>query len=237
MPDSAYLTIGKVVKRLQAQYPDLSVSKVRFLEDEGLLTPARTPGGYRLYSTKDVQRLEKILYLQKNRFLPLSVIKEELDRVPEPKEAGAAKDPQTPLLPEDDPAIVEKLHPIERIPELTGISVALVRQLAEVGAIKIRRSPHGRDLVDGHDFRLIRAADQLRRFGIGTKNLRQYVMAANRESGMIAQALAVYAKRASDEEGRRQFDYALDQMLLLTDAIRDSIIRSIIAESAPRASE
>ncbi|MBQ6650016.1 MAG: MerR family transcriptional regulator [Atopobiaceae bacterium] len=237
MPDSAYLTIGKVVKRLQAQYPDLSVSKVRFLEDEGLLTPARTPGGYRLYSTKDVQRLEKILYLQKNRFLPLSVIKEELDRVPEPKETAASKAPQTPLLPEDDPAVVEKLHPIERIPELTGISVALVRQLAEVGAIKIRRSPHGRDLVDGHDFRLIRAADQLRRFGIGTKNLRQYVMAANRESGMIAQALAVYAKRASDDEGRRQFDDALDQILLLTDAIRDSMIRSIIAESAPKASE
>ena len=237
MPDSAYLTIGKVVKRLQTQYPDLSVSKVRFLEDEGLLTPARTPGGYRLYSTKDVQRLEKILYLQKNRFLPLSVIKEELDRVPESKEAGAAKDPQAPPLPEDDPAVVEKLHPIERIPELTGISVALVRQLAEVGAIKIRRSPHGRDLVDGHDFRLIRAADQLRRFGIGTKNLRQYVMAANRESGMIAQALAVYAKRASDDEGRRQFDDTLDQILLLTDAIRDSMIRSIIAESAPKASE
>lgn len=237
MSDSAYLTIGKVVKRLQTQYPDLSVSKVRFLEDEGLLTPARTPGGYRLYSAKDVQRLENILYLQKNRFLPLSVIREELDRAPEPKEAGASREDQSSILPEDDPAIVEKFHPIERIPELTGISVALVRQLAEVGAIKIRRSPHGRDLVDGHDLKLIRAADQLRRFGIGTKNLRQYVMAANRESGMIAQALAVYAKRASDEEGRRQFDDALDQMLILTDAIRDSIIRSIIAESAPRASE
>ena len=81
MADASYLTIGKVVKKLQAQYPDLSVSKVRYLQDEGLLNPSRTPGGYRLYSQRDVRRLETILYLQKNRFLPLSVIKEELDRV------------------------------------------------------------------------------------------------------------------------------------------------------------
>lgn len=80
MADAGYLTIGKVVKRLQQQYPDLSVSKVRYLQDEGLLNPSRTPSGYRLYSQRDVRRLETILYLQKNRFLPLSVIKEELER-------------------------------------------------------------------------------------------------------------------------------------------------------------
>lgn len=79
MADAGYLTIGKVVKRLRPQYPDLSISKVRYLEDEGLLTPSRTPSGYRLYSQGDVHRLETILYLQKNRFLPLSVIKEQLD--------------------------------------------------------------------------------------------------------------------------------------------------------------
>lgn len=82
MADAGYLTIGKVVRRLQNQYPDLSVSKVRYLEDEGLLTPSRTPGGYRLYSSRDIQRLENILYLQKSRFLPLSVIKQELDGRP-----------------------------------------------------------------------------------------------------------------------------------------------------------
>ena len=79
MADAGYLTIGKVVRKLQDQYPDLSISKVRYLEDEGLLTPSRTPGGYRLYSSRDIQRLETILYLQKTKFLPLSVIKDELD--------------------------------------------------------------------------------------------------------------------------------------------------------------
>ena len=91
MPSTGYLTIGKVVKRLQPQYPDLSVSKVRYLEDEGLLNPSRTPGGYRLYSQRDIKRLEAILYLQKSRFLPLSVIKEELDRA----ESGHASTQET----------------------------------------------------------------------------------------------------------------------------------------------
>ena len=79
MPDAGYLTIGKVVKRLQSQYPDLSISKVRYLEDEGLLTPSRTPSGYRLYSQSDIRRLETILYLQKSRFMPLQVIKDQLE--------------------------------------------------------------------------------------------------------------------------------------------------------------
>ena len=86
MPDAGYLTIGKVVKRLQQRYPDLSVSKVRYLEDEGLINPSRTPGGYRLYSQHDINRLETILHLQKTRFLPLQVIKEELER----RESGVA---------------------------------------------------------------------------------------------------------------------------------------------------
>ena len=102
MPDAGYLTIGKVVKKLQAQYPDLSISKVRYLEDEGLLNPSRTPSGYRLYSQHDVHRLETILYLQKNRFLPLSVIKEQLDG--KTGEGGSALDAisSPTLLPQDE---------------------------------------------------------------------------------------------------------------------------------------
>ena len=102
MADAGYLTIGKVVKKLQQRYPDLSISKVRYLQDEGLLNPSRTPSGYRLYSQRDVRRLERILYLQKNRFLPLSVIREELER----EDNGDAPLPEGPadkvILPVDD---------------------------------------------------------------------------------------------------------------------------------------
>lgn len=238
MADASYLTIGKVVKKLQPQYPDLSISKVRYLQDEGLLNPSRTPGGYRLYSQRDVRRLETILYLQKNRFLPLSVIKEQLDRVdsgqsPSPEVTGS----ESLLLTVDDEKTAERLHPIDRMPELVGAQVSFVRQLSEAGVIELRRSPAGRDLVDGRDFPLIRVCDELRHFGIEPKNLRQYVIAANRESAMFEQALMVFAKRGggvdvkADDERRHQFDQAFRRILSLTDTVRDELISRHIRES------
>lgn len=237
MADAGYLTIGKVVKRLQSRYPDLSVSKIRYLEDEGLLTPSRTPGGYRLYSQHDISRLEKILYLQKSRFLPLSIIKEELEQ-------GIAETPATvndtapvPLsLEQDSPEVIEKLHPIERMPELCGVSVGFTQQLAEVGVIALSRSPHGRDLVDGHDLALIRACDRLRHYGMEAKHLRIYVQAARRESGMLEQALVPYAHRGSidvapSDATRKQFAEALSEMIQLTDMVRDELLRHHISNA------
>ncbi len=232
MPDAGYLTIGKVVKRLQQRYPDLSVSKVRYLEDEGLITPARTPGGYRLYSQHDVNRLETILRLQKTRFLPLQVIKEELEKG-ESAGMGYGTSSSLPasLQQSDNEETTNRLHPIDRMPELTGAPVSFVRQLAEVGVIPLKRSPHGRDLVDGHDLALVRVCHELSRFGIGPRNLRQYVTAANRESAMFEQALVIYARKGGGveaeltDERRERFANACDQMLVLTNQVRDALIR------------
>ena len=79
MAERNYLSIGQVVNLLRGAYPDLSNSKIRFLEDEGLITPHRTPKGYRQYSKEDVDRLEVILHLQKTRYMPLNVIKQRLE--------------------------------------------------------------------------------------------------------------------------------------------------------------
>ncbi len=232
MADAGYLTIGKVVSKLQEQYPDLSVSKVRYLEDEGLLTPSRTPGGYRLYSARDIQRLETILYLQKSRFLPLSVIKDELDG----KRGGtdstpedcceATSDPVDPTL-SVSPEAERELHPIDRIPEVTGVPISLVRKLADCSIIKLVKSPAGRDLVRGSDLRLIRACNELTRFGIEPKNLRQYLAAANREIPMFEQALASLSRHQGETPNERRLrrEVALDRMLTLTGVVRGSIMR------------
>lgn len=235
MADAGYLTIGKVVKRLRPQYPDLSISKVRYLEDEGLLTPSRTPSGYRLYSQRDVHRLETILYLQKNRFLPLSVIKEQLDGGE--GEAADLDGAMSYALPEESEEVTSKLHPIERMPEVAGCSVSFARQLAEAGVITLKRSPHGRDLVDGRDIALIRVCDELQHFGLGPKNLRQYVTAANRETTIFEQALMVYARRAGGvemeltDESRKQFGQALTRMLVLTGQVREALIRKRVGSA------
>lgn len=232
MADAGYLTIGKVVSKLQEQYPDLSVSKVRYLEDEGLLTPSRTPGGYRLYSARDIQRLETILYLQKSRFLPLSVIKDELDGnkggMDSTPEDGceATSDPVDPTL-SVSPEAERELHPIDRIPEVAGVPISLVRKLADCSIIKLVKSPAGRDLVRGNDLRLIRACNELTRFGIEPKNLRQYLAAANREIPMFAQALASLSRHQGETPNERRLrrEVALDRMLTLTGVVRGSIMR------------
>lgn len=242
MPDAGYLTIGKVVKKLQQQYPDLSVSKVRYLQDEGLINPSRTPGGYRLYSQKDIRRLENILYLQKNHFMPLSVIKEQLERgdsgepVDLPISGGDPATPEPVQVQRDDAETAGRLHPIDRMPELCGTTVSFVRELSENGIIQTKKSPHGRDLVDGRDLPLIRLCDELRRFGFGAKNLRQYVMAANRESATFESALMVFARKGGGvqmqhtEESDRQFNEAFTRMLGLTNAVRCELITRRVTE-------
>lgn len=238
MSDS-HLTIGKVVKRLQAHYPDLTISKVRYLEDEGLLAPSRTASGYRLYSAEDVARLENILHLQKTRFMPLSVIREQLDGAPKSESSDSeVVGAEQIILPAEAEGILDQLHPIDRAPELLGTTVSFIHQLAEVGVIELKRSPHGRDLIEGADFPLIRLCDELRHFGIEPRNLRQYVTAANRESSMMEQALVVFARKGSsgvhlDAEGRKRFDAGLSRILGLTNTVRAELIARRVTRPSP----
>lgn len=234
MADAGYLTIGKVVRRLQDQYPDLSISKVRYLEDEGLLNPSRTPGGYRLYSSRDIQRLETILYLQKTKFLPLSVIRDELDGKPQSEPAHeqqlqAEREPVSRISPE----LTGEMHPIDRIPEVIGVSMGVVRKMADCGLIRLVRSPGGRDLVRGQDLELIATCAELTHFGIEPKNLRQYVAAANREIPMFEQALASISRHQGESEGERALrrEMMLDRMLELTGSVRSSLIKRELLES------
>ena len=237
MSEFEYLTIGKLVQKLQPTYPDLTVSKVRYLEDEGLLHPLRSTGGYRKYSPKDVARLESILYMQKHRFYPLAVIKEQLERQEREgsRKAVAAVAESVEAVPfVDSPEMVGKLHPIDRMPEICGTPVSFVRSLADAGLIQFKKSPQGRDLVEGRDLALIRACDELRTFGIGPKNLRQYVMAANRESAMFEQALVVYTAKAGGVEADRseemlaRADEAFNRMLALTNTLRTILIKRLV---------
>ena len=237
MSEFEYLTIGKLVQKLQPTYPDLTVSKVRYLEDEGLLHPLRSTGGYRKYSPKDVARLESILYMQKHRFYPLAVIKEQLERQEregsrKAVDAVAESVEEVPFV--DSPEMVGKLHPIDRMPEICGTPVSFVRSLADAGLIQFKKSPQGRDLVEGRDLALIRACDELRTFGIGPQNLRQYVMAANRESAMFEQALVVYTAKAGGVEADRseemlaRADEAFNRMLALTNTLRTILIKRLV---------
>lgn len=218
-------TIGKVVKKLSTAYPDLTVSKVRYLESEGLITPMRTKSGYRTYTDKDVDRLEKVLRLQKTCFYPLSVIKEKLDAL---EEGGQLDELEGSSTVEDDSPLYNGVHMLEDIPDLISVPVSFVRNLQEVGLLQINRSAAGRLLVDGQDLPLIKAAYELKRYGIDPRFLRAHVQRANREVPLFKQVLSsTMGRQASLEDAKtlKSFDATLERLIALNNTVSDSLVR------------
>src|SRR4051794_29091919 len=157
------LTIGTVCTLLKPDFPDISISKIRYLEDQGLLSPRRTQGGYRLFGEEDVERLRTILRLQRDEFLPLRVIKQELSS-PTSKERK-----RRPLGVEAD----EDLLDVEELCERAGITRELARELEEFGLLEPRAD--GGDKRFGEtDAEIALACGKLYRYGIAPRHLRAF---------------------------------------------------------------
>lgn len=233
MAERNYLSIGQVVNLLRGVYPDLSNSKIRFLEDEGLITPHRTPKGYRQYSKEDVDRLEVILHLQKTRYMPLNVIKQRLENATDLStlayEVGLLSDVPLKTEPKETK---QKLHPIETIPDMLGVEISFIRSLAENDLIRIIKSPQNRELVDGRDFPIIRYCSELSRFHIEPRNLRQYVSSANRESSMFEQVLvSMLGMDTSDDERDAKLERAFKKLHDLTEGVHTALLKNRVFES------
>ena len=219
-------TIGKVVKKLSATYPDLTVSKVRYLEGEGLIAPKRTKSGYRTYSEKDVERLETVLRLQQTCFYPLAVIKERLDAQEAGKQLEELEGRGAPGA--DDEALLNATHLLENIPDLIAVPVAFVRTLNDAGVLQITRSQNGRQFVSGRDIPLIRAAYELKRYGLDPRFLKSYVQRANREVPLFKQILSSTVGRQGsldDPKVKQAFDTTLAHLLSLSETVGSSILR------------
>lgn len=233
LAERSYLSIGQVVNLLRGTYPDLSNSKIRFLEDEGLITPHRTPKGYRQYSMDDVERLEVILHLQKTRYMPLNVIKQRLEGADDLRtlayEVGLLSDVPMKTQPKETK---QKLHPLEDIPDLLGVSISFVRQLAQNDLVHIIKSPKNRELVDGSEFEIIRYCSELSRFHIEPRNLRQYALSANRESTMFEQVLVgMLGMDDSDEDRNAKLERAFNKLHDLTDGVHTALLKNRVFES------
>jgi DNA-binding transcriptional MerR regulator len=185
------LTIGTVCGMLKDEFPDISISKIRYLEDQGLLAPRRTQGGYRLFSEEDVERLETILRLQRDEFLPLRVIRQEL------ASPAANERRRKRALAADAEEAVE----LEELCERAAIEARLARELEDFGLIH-SRPEGGRRVYSELDVDVAAACGQLARFGIDPRHLRTFRTAADREAGLI-EAVVGPALRARSPERRR----------------------------------
>src|SRR5919201_6379470 len=186
------LTIGAVFELLKPEFPDISISKIRYLEDRGLLAPRRTQGGYRMFSEADVERLVTILRLQRDEFLPLNVIRQELA-----SPGTAERRKRRPLGADAD----EDLLDLDELCERAGIDVRLARELEEFGLIDGR--PQGGDRVYRDlDADIAAACAELARYGIDPRHLRTFKTAADRAAGLL-EAIVAPALRARNPERRR----------------------------------
>jgi len=191
------LHIGAVCRRLRDEFPDVSISKIRYLEDQGLLAPKRTRGGYRLFDEDAVERLRTILRLQRDQFLPLRVIRQELASPTSSKErrrrraAGLAG-------PEEELSVDELV-------ERSGATPQLVRELEEYGLL-VARGPGREKRYPAGDAEIAAACAQLAAFGIGPRNLRAFRTSADREASLLEQLVGPAMQSRSPERRQAAFE-------------------------------
>jgi DNA-binding transcriptional MerR regulator len=221
-PPRKAVTIGAVCKALHQEFPDISISKIRYLEDQKLLTPRRTQGGYRLYTQNDIQRLRTILRLQRDEFLPLRVIRQELAGGLSERDVAAPADGRTlrrAMVSGRDPGA---LYSLEDVVEETGADVKLVRELEEFGVIK-GESRGGVRYYDETEREIVRATSELARYGVAGRNLRVFRTSADREAQLLQNILAP-ALRSRNPDRRKEAIEALENLASVTTHLKHLLL-------------
>ena len=190
------LNIGEVLAQLSDDFPAMTASKIRFLEEKGLINPKRTPAGYRQYAESDVERLRFVLALQRDQYLPLKVIKDYLDAIdrgerPENLPPGVTVSPR---IVSDE--LAAELHgraralSEEQLRTESGASVPLLQSLLSFGLIS-----HVNGKFDEHSLQVARACVRLESHGLEPRHLRPFQAAAEREFGLVERAVAPLMSR------------------------------------------
>lgn len=209
VPARAYLSIGEVLTRLRTEFTDITISKIRFLESEGLIEPQRTPSGYRKFTTNDLERLRFVLLAQRDQYLPLKVIKENLDAMdrgltPAKAVGGVA----TPRLAAADGVLTADQFASDNDLRLTRAEMLSAsnltdEQLTEIesyGLVAIR----GRH-YDSDSLAVAKAVAEISAFGIGARHLRAFKTAADREIGLVEQVTTpLLRQKGSDSKARAE---------------------------------
>jgi len=207
VPARAYLSIGEVLSKLRSDFPDITISKIRFLESEGLIDPQRTPSGYRKFTNTDLERLRYVLLAQRDQYLPLRVIKENLEALD--RGLQPATSPGTGPIPrlatidgELAPANFAETSDMrlsrDELIKASGINEEQLVELESYGLI----APRGRH-YDGDGLAIAIAVTEMAGFGIEPRHLRSFKSAADREIGLIEQVITPLVRQKSAEAKAR----------------------------------
>jgi DNA-binding transcriptional MerR regulator len=208
----ATLTIGDVLATLKVEFPDLTISKIRFLEDQGLVHPERTPSGYRKFSAADVGRLKYVLSQQKDHYLPLRVIKEQLDAIDRGLVPSGSN--TTPRVPHVTIAAIEDNAPTaehfrfataalrlsqDELLNAAGLRKEQLSELEQFGLISPKPGGH----YDDDALAVAKIVSDLARFGLEGRHLRAFRTAAEREVGLFSQVVGPVSRQRGAEARAR----------------------------------
>jgi DNA-binding transcriptional MerR regulator len=226
--DDATLSIGAVCDTLKADFPTISISKIRYLEDQKLVSPKRTPGGYRLFSHDDLERLRTILRLQRDEFLPLRVIRQELESNASVSFSATSQAKQIKRARLSEPA-PSRRYDLDDLLERTGASPVLVRELEEYGLV------HSDGGFDEVALEVVQSAAELSQYGVQPRHLRLFRTAAEREASLLEQLLAS-GLRSRNPDRRAEAFAALEELAGLVSHLRHLMLvaelRSLVQPAA-----
>ena len=230
MPTRTYLSIGEVLIQVKTEFPDITISKIRFLESQGLIAPERTPSGYRKFTEAEVERLRVILREQKAHYLPLRVIKDHLDAIDRGLQPPTQGQPLRPLVSMDSLVRAEDFSatkPVRmtraELAEAAGVAVTTVKEIEEFGLIAAVD-----DFFSGDDLSVMVSIGSLLSFGIEPRHLRGFKAAADREIGLVQQVITPLAKSKGD--GAQRAGEVAREIAALSVALHAALVRNGIQD-------
>ena len=224
MSEHELFNISQVCESLIEEFPELTVSKIRYLESQGLLEPVRTESGYRKFSTVDLAKLEWILRQQRDYFVPLKIIKERIRRTGIDVESAAEYQKTDLEVSENKPAVTSGISlDIEGLSRASGLPTEKIEELIELGVVKGRKVG-SKEIFEGDALLTIKSAKRLFELGMETRHLRMYLVAAQREASVIEQLFSAKTK-SGDIESRSEAKRELDEVVTLGREIHKCLLK------------
>jgi len=226
------MNIGEVLDRLRPDFPGITIPKIRFLEDKGLIKPERTPAGYRKFSVQDVERLRYVLRMQRDHYLPLKVIGEHLDAIdrglePPPIESVVPTVPQVALTADGlpSPESFRRTDDVRlsrrELVKIAEISEELLAELEQFGLVSASRTGH----YDTDALVIAQTARELADFGFEPRHLRAFKTAADREVGLVEQVVAPH-KRGRDAAASARAEDTVSEIAALSVRLHATLVKS-----------
>ncbi len=219
-----FMSIGEVLVTLKTEFPDITISKIRFLEGEGLIDPERTPSGYRKFYENDVSRLRQILRLQRDEYLPLKVIKERLVKIDESEaeqvDVAAAESAEEEMA---EPPSGFHMS-IDELSVATGVERERIRELESFGFIS-PQGANGETFYDGEAFVILSIVREFFKFGVEPRHLSMYRHFAEREATFF-EGIVLPMLRQKNPDARRLASDNLAQLAVISRRLKQALLRS-----------